>query len=77
LLFSKVFYFLASKPRMWVQWTSIGVVMLKRHFFNFFCDYCLIKIFKAFLKIKEQFNKENPFLIHFPFWKILPSLIKG
>jgi hypothetical protein len=68
LLFSKVFYSLASKPYLWVQWSSIGVVMLKKHFSKFLVIYCLIKSFKALLKIKEQLNKENPFLIHFPFF---------
>jgi hypothetical protein len=55
----------------------MGVVMLKKHFFNFVVIYCLIKSFKALLKIKEQLNKENPFLILFPFWKVLPNLIKS
>jgi hypothetical protein len=51
--------------------------MLEKHFFRFLVIYCLIKSFKALLKIKEQLNKENPFLTRFPFWKILPDLIKG
>jgi hypothetical protein len=51
--------------------------MLKKHFFKFVVIYCLIKSFKALLKIKEQLNKENPFLILFPFWKVLPNLIKS
>jgi hypothetical protein len=55
----------------------MGVVMLKKHFFKFVVIYCLIKSFKALLKIKEQLNKENPFLILFPFWKVLPNLIKS
>jgi hypothetical protein len=72
-----VFYLLASKPCMWVQWTSIGAVMLKKHFFKFLVIYCLIKGFKALVKIEGQLNKENPFLIHCPFWKVLPNLIKS
>jgi hypothetical protein len=55
----------------------MGMVMLEKHFLKFLVIYCLIKSFKALLKIEEQLNKENPFLIHFPFWKILPNLIKG
>jgi hypothetical protein len=39
--------------------------MLKKHFFKFLVIYCLIKGLKAILKIREQLNKENPFLIHF------------
>jgi hypothetical protein len=62
---------------MWVQWTSIGAVMLKKHSFKFLVIYCSIKSFKVLLKIKEQLNKGNPFLIHFPFWNVLPNLIKG
>jgi hypothetical protein len=62
---------------MGVQWTSIGVVMLDKHFFKVLVIYCLIKSSKALLKIKEQLNKENTFLIHFPFWKVLPNLIKS
>jgi hypothetical protein len=62
---------------MWVQWTSIGVVMLEKHFFKFLVICCLIKSFKALLKIKGQLNKENAFLIHFPFEKVIPNLIKG
>jgi hypothetical protein len=50
---------------MWVQWTSIGAVRLKKHFFKFLVICCLIKSLKALLKIKDQLNKENPFLIHF------------
>jgi hypothetical protein len=69
--------FLASRPYWWVQWTSIGVVMIKKHFFKFLVMYCLIKSFKVLLKIKEQLNKEKRFLIHFPFWKVLPNLIKS
>jgi hypothetical protein len=57
---------------MWVQWTSIGADMLKKHFFQFLVNYCL----KALLNIKEQFNKENPYLILFPFGKVLPNLIE-
>jgi hypothetical protein len=60
---------------MWVQWASIGADMLKKHFFKFLVIYCLIKILKALLNIKEQLNKENPFLILFPFGKVLPNLI--
>jgi hypothetical protein len=44
----------------------MGVVMLKKHFFNFVVIYCLIKSFKALLKIIEQLNKENPFFNSFP-----------
>jgi hypothetical protein len=62
---------------MSVQWTSIGVFVLKKHFFKFLVIYCLIKSFKALLKIKEQLNNENPFLILFPFWKVIPNLFKG
>jgi hypothetical protein len=47
----------------------IGAVMLKKHFFKFLVIYGLIKSLKALLNIKEQFNKENPYLIFFPFWK--------
>jgi hypothetical protein len=54
---------------MWVQWTSIGADMLKKHFFKFLVIYCLIKSLKALLNIKEQLNKETPFLILFPFGK--------
>jgi hypothetical protein len=61
---------------MWVQWASIGADMLKEHFFKFLVIYCLIKSLKALLNIKEQFNKENPYLILFPFGKVLPNLIK-
>jgi hypothetical protein len=52
---------------MWVQWASIGADMLKEHFFKFLAIYFLIKSLKALLNIKEQFSKENPYLIHFPF----------
>jgi hypothetical protein len=62
---------------MWVQWSSIGVVMLKKHFIKILVNYFLITSFKTLLKIKEQLTKENAFLIHFPFWKVLPTLIKG
>jgi hypothetical protein len=55
----------------------MGVVMLKKHFFKFVMIYCLIKSLKALLKIKEQLNEEIPFLIHFPFCKVLPNLIKS
>jgi hypothetical protein len=41
---------LASKPYMWVQWTSIGAVMLKKHFSKVLVIYCLIKRLKALLK---------------------------
>jgi hypothetical protein len=51
--------------------------MLKKHSFKFLVIYCLIKGFKALVKIKEQLNKENPFLILFSFWKVLPNLIKS
>jgi hypothetical protein len=51
--------------------------MLEKHFSKFLVIYCLIKSFKALLKIKEKLNKENAFLIHFPFKKVLPNLIKG
>jgi hypothetical protein len=61
---------------MWIQWTSIGADMLKKHFFNFLVIYCLIKILKSLLNVKEQLNKENAFLIQFSFWKVLPNLIK-
>jgi hypothetical protein len=61
---------------MWVQWTSIDADMLRKHFFNFLVIYCLVKSLKALLNIKEQLNKENPFLILFPFWKVLFNLIK-
>jgi hypothetical protein len=61
---------------MWVQWHSTGADMLKEHFFKFFVIYCLINSLKALLNIKEQFNKENPYLILFPFGKVLPNLIK-
>jgi hypothetical protein len=54
---------------MWVQWASIGADMLKEHFFKFLASYCLIKSLKALLNIKEQFSKENPYLIHSPFWQ--------
>jgi hypothetical protein len=54
---------------MWVQWTSIGADVPKKHFFKFLLIYCLIKSLKALLNIKEQVNKENPYLILFPFWK--------
>jgi hypothetical protein len=50
--------------------------MLKKHFFKFLVIYCLVKSLKALLNIKEQLNKENPFLILVPFWKVLPNLIK-
>jgi hypothetical protein len=40
--------------------------MLEKHFFEFLVIYCLIKSFKALLKVKGQLNKENAFLIHFP-----------
>jgi hypothetical protein len=50
--------------------------MLKKHFFKFLVIYCLIKILKALLNISEQLNKENPFLILFPFGKVLLNLIK-
>jgi hypothetical protein len=46
-LFSKIFNFLASKLCMWVQWFSMGVVMLKKHFFKILVNYCLIKRFKG------------------------------
>jgi hypothetical protein len=52
----------------------MGVVILKKHFLKFAVIYCLIKSFKSLLKIKEQLNKENPFLILFPFWNVLPKL---
>jgi hypothetical protein len=39
----------------------MGIVMLKKHFFKILVFYCLIKSFKAFLKIKEKLNKEIPF----------------
>jgi hypothetical protein len=45
----------------------MGVVMLKEHFFKFVVIYCLIKIFKAPLKIKEQLNKEKSLFNYFPF----------
>jgi hypothetical protein len=61
---------------MWVQWASIGADMHKKHFFKFLVIYCLIKSLKALLNIKEQLNKKNPFLILFPFGKVLPNLIK-
>jgi hypothetical protein len=61
---------------MWAQWASIGANMLKKHFFEFLVIYCLIKRFKALYKIKEKLNKEKPFLILFPFGKVLPNLIK-
>jgi hypothetical protein len=32
---------------MWVQWFSMGVVMLKKHFFKILVNYCLIKRFKG------------------------------
>jgi hypothetical protein len=51
--------------------------MLKKHFLKILVIYCLITSFKALLKIKEQLNKENAFLIHFPFKKVLPNVIKG
>jgi hypothetical protein len=50
--------------------------MLKEHFFKFFVICYLIKSFKALFNIKEQFNKENPYLILLPFGKVLPNLIK-
>jgi hypothetical protein len=62
---------------MWVQWASIGADMLKKHFVKFFVIYCLLKSLKALLNIKEKLNKENPFLILFPFRKVLPNLIKS
>jgi hypothetical protein len=46
---------------MWVQWTSKGAVMLKKHFSKFLVIYCLIKSFKVLLNIKEQLNEEIPF----------------
>jgi hypothetical protein len=52
---------------MWVQWASLGADMLKEHFFKCLVIYCLMKSLKALLNIKEHFNKENPFLIHFRF----------
>jgi hypothetical protein len=55
----------------------MGVVMLKKHFFKFVVSYCLITSLKTRFKIKEQLNKENPFLIHFSFWKVSPNLIKS
>jgi hypothetical protein len=61
---------------MWVQWASISANMLKEHFFKFLVIYCLRKSLKALLNIKEQLNKENPYLILFPFGKVLPNLIK-
>jgi hypothetical protein len=64
-----MFNFLASKHYMWVQWTSIGTNMLKKHFFEFLEIYYLTKSFKAHYKIKEKLKKEKPFLILFPFWK--------
>jgi hypothetical protein len=54
---------------MWVHWTSIGANVLKKHFFNFWLFNRLIKSLKALLNIKEQINKENPYLILFLFWK--------
>jgi anthranilate phosphoribosyltransferase len=57
---------------MWVQWTSIGAIMLKKHSFEFLIIYCLIKSLKALLNIKEQLNKKTPYLILFPFWKSIP-----
>jgi hypothetical protein len=39
--------------------------MLKKHFLKILVNYCLIKSFKALLKVKEQLNKENAFLILF------------
>jgi hypothetical protein len=39
----------------------MGAVMLEKHFFKFLMIYCLIKSFKAILKIKEKLNKEDPF----------------
>jgi hypothetical protein len=51
---------------MRVQWASIGADMPQKHFFKFLVIYCLIKSLKALLNInKEQFNKENPYLILF------------
>jgi hypothetical protein len=50
--------------------------MLKKHFFKCLVIYCLIKSLKALLNIKKQINKENPYLILFPFGKVLPNLIK-
>jgi hypothetical protein len=38
---------------MWVQWFSMGVVMLKKPFFKILVIYCLIKKFKDLLKIKD------------------------
>jgi hypothetical protein len=35
----KVFCFLASKLSMWVQWFSMGVMMLKKPFFKFLVNY--------------------------------------
>jgi hypothetical protein len=49
LLFSKVFYFLASKLCMGVQWFSMGVMMLKKPFLKLLVIYCLIKGFKSYL----------------------------
>jgi hypothetical protein len=60
---------------MWVQWANIGADILKKHFFKFLINYCLIKSLKALLNVIEQLNKENDFLIHFSFWKVLPNLI--
>jgi hypothetical protein len=54
---------------MWVQWTSIGVDILKKYVFKFLLIYCLVKSLKPLLNIKEQLIKENPFLIPFPFGK--------
>jgi hypothetical protein len=45
----------------------MGVVMLEKHFFKFVVIYCLIKSFKALLKIKEQLNKEKSLFNSFPF----------
>jgi hypothetical protein len=41
--------------------------MLDNHFFKFLVMYCLIKSFKALLKIKGPLNKEKSLFNSFPF----------
>jgi hypothetical protein len=60
---------------MFVQWVSMSVVMLKKHFFKILVIYCLIKSFKALLKIKDGLIKENAFN-SFPFREVLRNLIR-
>jgi hypothetical protein len=47
----------------------MGAVIIKKQFFKMLVIYCLIKSFKAPLKIKDSIIKENAFLILFLFGK--------